>query len=225
MQKALGYIRVSTADQALEGVSLAAQRERVQAWAKANDAELIDIFKDAGLSGKGMENREGLQKAIGIACQNKAALVVYSLSRMSRSTKDTLAIAEQLEKAGADLVSLSEQIDTTTAAGKMVFRMLAVLAEFERDLVSERTKSALAHLRKNGRKTGGDIPFGYDCVEGELIPNRKEMKVVKLILQFHRQGKGLREICRELQRRHYKTKRGNSKWSPSQVVRIISRAA
>jgi DNA invertase Pin-like site-specific DNA recombinase len=65
------------------------------------------------------------------ACERKAALIVYSLSRLARSTKDAIAISERLAKNGADLVSLSERIDTTTAAGKIVFRMLAVLAEFE----------------------------------------------------------------------------------------------
>ncbi len=225
MQKAIGYIRVSTVDQAVEGVSLDAQKEKIEAWATLNNAKLIAVYRDAGLSGKSLNNRTGLLAALNAACDNKAVLVVYSLSRVSRSTKDTLAIAERLEKAGADLVSLSEQIDTTTAAGKMVFRMLAVLAEFERDLVSERTKAALDHLRGNGRKTGGDVPFGYNCVDGELVPNKREVKIVEVILDYHREGKGLRAICRELQKRHYKTKRGNRRWSPNLVARIIQRAA
>jgi len=223
-KRAVGYIRVSTVDQAVEGVSLRAQRDRIEAWAKANEASLIGIFEDAGLSGKVSDNRPGLQAALHAACEGQAVFIVYSLSRMSRSTKDTLAIAEQLEKAGADLVSLSENIDTTSAAGKMVFRMLAVLAEFERDLVSERTRTALAHIRGQGRKTGGDVPFGYDSEDGTLVKNEKESRVVNLILQFHVQGMALRAICRELQRRHYKTKRGNPKWSPSVVARIIHRA-
>jgi DNA invertase Pin-like site-specific DNA recombinase len=75
-------------------------------------------------------------------------LVFYSLSRLARSTKDAIAISERLSRAGADLVSLSEKIDTTSAAGKMIFRLLAVLAEFERDLISERTKAALSVKRE-----------------------------------------------------------------------------
>ncbi|MFC1613918.1 recombinase family protein [Gemmatimonadota bacterium] len=223
MITAVGYIRVSTVDQAVEGVSLASQRERIQAWAKAHDSELINIYEDAGLSGKSSDNRPGLQKALQAASASKAALVVYSLSRMSRCTRDTLSIAERLEKAGADLVSLSENIDTTTAAGKMVFRMLAVLAEFERDVIAERTKSALAHLRRNGRKTGGDVPYGYDCVDGQLVENKKEARVIKLIVKLHRQGMNNSHICRELRRRHYKSKRGNAIWDSNLVARIISR--
>ena len=88
-----------------------------------------------------------LQSAIEEACKTKSALVVYSLSRLARSTKDTIAIGEQLDKAGADLVSLSEKIDTTSAAGKMIFRMLAVMADFEKDQISERTKMATRQRR------------------------------------------------------------------------------
>lgn len=156
MQNAIGYLRVSTAGQVEDGVSLDAQRAKVEAWALANDYTLLGVQVDAGLSGGRADNRPGLQRAIAEACRQKAALVVYSLSRLARSTRDTLAIGEQLDRAGADLVSLSEKIDTTSAAGKMVFRMLAVLSEFERDQISERTKSALQHMLRNDFGTVAD---------------------------------------------------------------------
>ena len=136
-QRAIGYVRVSTAGQAADGVSMDAQKGRIRAWCDANGYALTDTFTDAGISGKRADNRPGLRRALDAACKCRAALVVYSLSRLARSTRDAIEIAERLDKAGADLVSLTERIDTTTAAGKMVFRMLAVLAEFERDLVSE----------------------------------------------------------------------------------------
>ena len=94
--EAVGYIRVSTEEQAREGVSLGAQKARIEAWAKGNDTSLIGFFEDAGISGAKTENREGLQKAIGMACEQRAILVVYSLSRLSRSTRDTLQIAERM---------------------------------------------------------------------------------------------------------------------------------
>ena len=108
--KAVGYIRVSTTRQAVDGVSLEAQRAKIEAWCTVNDFELSDVFVDAGISGKRADNRTGLQDALQAACKARgAALVVYSLSRLARSTKDAIAIAERLEKAGADLVSLSER--------------------------------------------------------------------------------------------------------------------
>src|SRR5271169_1320089 len=107
--RAIGYVRVSTAVQVSEGVSLDAQRARIAAWAAANGAELPEVFTDAGLSGGRADNRPGLQAALDAACTAKAALVVYSLSRLARSTQDALNISQRLGKAGADLVSLSER--------------------------------------------------------------------------------------------------------------------
>lgn len=223
--KAVGYCRVSTEQQASEGASLEAQRLKIEAWATLNGAKLVEIFTDAGISGKRADNREGLQAALDATCQHGAALVVYSLSRVSRSTQETLRMAEWLERAGANLVSLSEQIDTTSAAGKMVFRMLAVMAEFERDLISERTKSALSYLRGQGRKTGGDVPFGYDSDNGQLITNRVETEAVEIIRELHNRGQSLRQICAELERRGIRTKRGNDAWQPKQISRLLQRAA
>ena len=121
---------MSTGGQATEGVSLEAQMAKAQAWAAANGYEVGGIYSDAGISGKRTANRPGLQDALREVCAERGnVLIVYSLSRLARSTKDAIAIAERIEKAGADLVSLTERIDTTSAAGKMVFRMLAVLAE------------------------------------------------------------------------------------------------
>lgn len=128
----IGYVRVSTSRQATGGVSVETQRERIAVWSVANGYELGEVYVDAGMSGGRADNRPALQAALAHACRARAALVTYSLSRLARSTRDALAISERLSGAGADLVSLSERIDTTTAAGKMVFRMLAVLAEFER---------------------------------------------------------------------------------------------
>ncbi len=118
MKKAIGYVRVSTETQVQNGVSLDAQQARIESWADAHGFQLVQILVDAGVSGKSTDNREGLLEAVEFACQEKAVLVVYSLSRLSRSTKDTITLAEKLGKAGADLVSLSEDINTTTAAGR-----------------------------------------------------------------------------------------------------------
>lgn len=195
--KAIGYVRVSTQGQAEDGVSLAAQESKICAWADLNGAE-VEIFKDEGISGKRSDNRPGLQAAIDKVGKGDA-LIVYSLSRLSRSTKDTLLLSEKLLKKEADLVSLSEKIDTTSAAGKMVFRLLAVLSEFERDQISDRTRFALAHKKSKGEKTGGDVPFGYVVRDGKLYPSPTEQKAIGLIMDLHRRGETLRAICRELE--------------------------
>lgn len=220
--KAIGYIRVSTQGQVEDGVSLDAQEAKVRAWADLNGAEDVVIFRDEGISGKRSDNRPGLQSALD-AVGKGDALVVYSLSRLSRSTKDALVLSEILLKKEADLVSLSEKIDTTSASGKMVFRLLAVLNEFERDQISDRTRFALAHKKAIGEKTGGDIPFGYYLDGGRLVKDDNEQKAIILIRDLRSKGYRLQAICWELEKEGYLTRRGNLKWQPKTVSRIIER--
>lgn len=194
--KAVGYLRVSTTGQAEDGVSMDMQRAKLEAWASLNDAEMIEFCADAGLSAKSM-NRPSLQRALELAKANKARLVVYSLSRLSRSTKDTLAIVAELEKAGCELVSLNERIDTSSAGGRMVFRMMAVLAEFEREQLSERTRHAMQHMKSQG-KVVGQVPHGFSRAGDELVVNDDEARVVELAKALQSKGYSLRAISDEL---------------------------
>lgn len=104
------YCRVSTVGQRDEGVSLEMQRERIAGWCQHNGYEQGEVFVEV-MSGGRAANRPELLKAISLACKVRGILVVYSLSRLARSVKDTLLIAERLEKSGANLASLSERID------------------------------------------------------------------------------------------------------------------
>ena len=223
--KAFGYLRVSTAGQADEGISLDAQRSKISAWCEINDVELIEIFEDAGISGKRADNRPALQDALKSVIEENGVLIVYSLSRLARSTKDTLHIAEQLDKAGADLVSLSEKIDTTSAAGKMVFRLLAVLNEFERDLISERTTAAMAHLREQDRFLG-QVPYGYRLSsDGESIEKDElEEQAIRRIEALREEGLSLRAIAEQLDVEGFAAKSGR-KWSHTSVASVLRRTA
>lgn len=218
------YVRVSTDRQATEGVSLEAQRDRAAAWCAAHGFELAGVFCDAGLSGKRADNRPELVRALDAVTRARGVLVVYSLSRLARSTRDTLDIAERLERTGADLVSLSESIDTTSAAGRMVFRMLAVLAEFERDLVAERTRCAMSAKRAKGERTSGRIPFGFSlAADGvHLVENPDEQTILARILELRRDGLSLRGIGAALAREGMKPRSGAS-WSPKVLRDICAR--
>ncbi len=223
---AIGYLRVSTEGQATEGISLVAQRAKIEAWCQVNDIELSGIYVDAGVSGKRADNRPQLQTALEEVCRTRGVLVVYSLSRLARSTKDTIQIAERLGKASCDLVSLSEKIDTTSAAGKMIFQMLAVLAEFERNQISERTRAVLQHKRSQGRRVG-QIPFGYTLADdGEsLIQNESEQRVIALLDQLRSDGLSYSRIAAELNQRAVPTKEEGGRWGATTVMRILKRMA
>jgi site-specific DNA recombinase len=223
MKQAIGYIRVSTEQQASEGVSLEAQRTKIDAWCATNGYELVQVYVDAGISGKRMDTRKELQKALA-ALKKDSALVCYSLSRLARSTKDALTIGEIVAKKKADMVSLSEQIDTTTAAGKMMFQMLAVLAEFERNLVAERTTNALQHKKATGQKYCNLTPYGFEAVEGRLVEVQQEAAVVAEIQAARQQGHTLQAIANNLNGRGIPTKTGKQ-WAPATIHYLVKRTS
>lgn len=217
----VAYTRVSTNGQGQHGHSLPEQEARIRAWAAGAGLAVAALYTDTASGAK--SSRAGLAAALTDVCARGGVLAVVSLSRVARSTKDMLAIAERLERAGADLVSLSERIDTTTAAGKMTFRMLAVLNEFERDLARERTKATAAHLRRNARRISRFAPFGWDFDGKALIPNPAEQRVVALIHAWDEAGRSLREIGALLEADGVKPKNGGRRWSASVVRSVLLR--
>lgn len=223
MKQAIGYIRVSTEQQANEGVSLEAQKAKIAAWCVTNGYELVNVFVDAGISGKSMDKRPGLQDAMK-SLKKGMALVSYSLSRLARSTKDALSIGETVAKRKADMVSLSEQIDTTTAAGKMMFQMLAVLAEFERNLVAERTTNALQHKKATNQKYTNITPYGFEAIEGRLVQVQAEAAVVAEIQAARASGNTLQSIADSLNGRGIPTKTGKT-WQPATIHLLMKRTA
>lgn len=201
MKQATGYIRVSTQGQVVDGVSIEMQETKIRQWAALNDVELAGLHVDEGLSGKNTA-RPGLQQALAEVKKHKGALVVYSLSRLSRSTRDTLELADKLEKAGADLVVLQEKVDTTTPSGRMVFRMLAAMNEFEREQLAERTSQAMQHMKAQGRRVGS-VPHGYRLAEDgkHLLPDAHEQEVLNLVRELREDGWTLQAISAELAER------------------------
>lgn len=210
MKQAVVYLRVSTSKQIRDGLSMEAQEAKARAWAAANDIATVIVKRDDGVSGGSMDARTGLHEAIAVASRGDV-LIVYSLSRLARSTKDTIAIAEQLEKRGIDLCSLTEKIDTTTSAGKMVFRMLAVLAEFEKDQISDRTTNAMSHLRSINRRTSRHPPYGFHFIPAGHKPNTTppvpifatepdigEQTVILLATELHGRGLSLNAVARRM---------------------------
>ena len=223
MKQAIGYIRVSTEKQANEGVSLEAQEAKIVTWCKANGYELVQVYVDAGISGKRMDTRKELLAALA-SLKKGMALVSYSLSRLARSTKDALAIGEAVAKKKADMVSLSEQIDTTTAAGNMMFQMLAVLAEFERKLTAERTKTALQHKKATGQKYTNQTPYGFEAIEGRLVEVKQEAEVVAEIQAARSSGSTLQSIADNLNGRGIPTKTGKT-WAPATIHLLLKRSS
>ena len=211
-RQSFGYVRVSTDEQAQDGVSLDAQKAKIAAWCTVNDCMLAHIFTDEGISGYKVKNRPALQQALDAVCACGGVLVVYSLSRLARNTRETLELGERLSKASADLVSLSEKIDTTSAAGKMIFRMMAVMAEFERDQVSERTTMAMAHKRSQGQRISRRVPYGMQLSTDNihLEENSAEQATIALARKYTARGVSARQIALKLAAKGHHSRSGTT---------------
>lgn len=220
---AVGYLRVSTAGQRDEGVSLAAQLAAIRAWGAARPDVNLTVFEETE-SGARASNRPYLEDALALACRVRGVLVVYSLSRLARSTKDALEIADRLSKCRANLVSLSESIDTTTPGGQFVFTVFAAVAQLERDQISERTRAALQYKKSQGQRVSRFAPYGFEFDgKGRVIANEREQIIIATILEWHREGLRSPAIADLLDTSdaRYDTRTGNP-WRASSVRRIIA---
>lgn len=218
--KAIGYIRVSTEGQAEKGISLEAQRAKIEAYAVTKDLELVEIIEDAGLSAKNLK-RPGVRKVLDMARRKEVdAVVIVKLDRMFRNTVDALETAQAFDRRGVGLHSISESLDTQSAMGKFFFTLTAALAEMERGLVGERTKAALAQKRRKGEATGGSTPYGFDRDGERLTPNPEEQKTLKHMESLRLQGKSFQAIADALNMDGIPTKQGNP-WSRVRVFKIL----
>ncbi len=221
--RAVGYIRVSTASQANEGVSLEAQETRIRAYCQAQGLELTEIIVDAGESAKSLD-RPGVQRVIAVAFARQVeAVVIYKLDRLFRNTQDALNTSQEFLRRGVALCSISEQLDTSTPIGKFFFTITAAFAEMERAMIAERTREGLSQTRRNGRQVGNKTPYGYNLIDGRLVPNPDEQVVIRLVNEKYAAGVGVRGIARELNAQAVPLKAGGQRWMPTQVQRLLKR--
>lgn len=221
MIKAIGYIRVSTEEQAREGISLANQRNKIELYCRMNDFELLGVEADEGISAKNL-NRPGVKIILDMAKRKEIdAIVIYSLSRMFRSTIDSLNTATMLDKKGIALHSISEKLDTQSAIGKFFFTLTASLAEMERNIISERTSDAMQSMKATGKSTGV-TPYGFRlAADGiHIEPDEKEQEVIGLILKLRGRCITYRGIAEELNEKGFRNRIGN-KWGLQNVYSIV----
>ena len=229
--KAVAYMRVSTHEQAESGLGLESQDSRIRAYCTMRNLDLIEAITDAGVSGgKPLASRDGGKRLLTVIRQHKAdAVVMLKLDRMFRNAGDCLTTVETWEKAGVALhvVDLGgNAIDTTSAAGRFMLVVLAGAAEMERNLVSERTRSAMAVKKSNGQLIGS-VPFGFDLASDgrTLIENDTEQAIIQDIRNMRVSGKKLQQIADTLTERGIPTKTGNRNgWGHQAIARILRRA-
>ena len=220
--KTIAYLRVSTDKQADKGISLEAQQDKAKAYASLYDLDLIEVIIDAGESAKTLD-RAGLQRALTMLKTGQAdALLVVKLDRLTRSVVDLGKLIETYFAPGkAALMSVSEQIDTRSAAGRLVLNILASVSQWERETIGERTRDAMQHKQANGEYIGGEAPYGFTLVAGELIADEAEQEVIQKAKTYHAEGLSLRKIAAELDKQGIKTRRG-SIFAANQIKRMVA---
>jgi site-specific DNA recombinase len=201
MTRTIAYLRVSTEKQADRGVSLDAQRAKVAAYAELYELELVEVVVDAGESAKTLD-RPGLQRALGMLKSGKAeALLVVKLDRLTRSVVDLGRLVDGYFAPGkAALLSVGEQIDTRSAAGRLVLNVLASVSQWEREAIGERTAAAMQHKAGQGEYTGGAAPYGYRLAGDaeHLEPVAEEQAVLAVVRELRAAGLSFRKVAAEL---------------------------
>lgn len=233
----VGYIRVSTEEQARDGLSLDTQRERLTAYAAAHRAVLVSVEADNGLSGSiAPERRPGLARALARVRRGEAdGIAVVKLDRLSRSTRHILDLLDAAQKAEWRLVSVEESLDTRTAVGEFTTTILAGLAQMERKLIGERTREAMRQIAREGRARSGRLPFGYrtranpeatQAVAGDrspLVENTEEQRLLGRMLNLRGRGLGARRIARAMNAESRNPRTGRE-WTPSTVQKLLATA-
>jgi site-specific DNA recombinase len=224
--KVIGYSRVSTNEQAENGVSLKAQEQRVREYCRAQGWQLVEVVRDDGYSAKDLKRPELsrlLEEFPEKHCRFQG-IVVEKLDRLTRSVRDLIRLTELLLKHGIALGSIQEAVDTTTATGKMFYSLVTVISEWERGVIGERTREALAYKRRNGERIG-PVPYGY-------IPGRDgkhltldpiEGPVVARMMRERKRGVSLGRIADGLNADRITTKGGKT-WYPATVKSVLETA-
>jgi site-specific DNA recombinase len=226
--RVIGYTRVSTEEQASGGFSLDAQANKIRAYCDLYELDLMRIETDPGWSGKSLE-RPGVAVVLAELRKRKdgaEGLVVAKLDRLTRSLRDWQHLIEEHfeEKRGKRLFSVEESIDTRRASGRLVLNVIMTVAQWEREVIGERTKDALQAKIARGERCD-KVRFGHDLdADGRtLVENAREQEAIRLMREWRAQGKTYRQLCDLVEEMGIETKEGGKVWLPMTIRRILSR--
>ena len=213
------YTRVSTEDQAKEGFSLEAQRDRLEAYCRARDWEIVDLYVDDGHSGRDVR-RPAYQKMMEERDRWDTILVI-KMDRIHRNSRHFMEMMDNLSEWNKNFVSATESLDTTTAMGRFVMDIIQRIAQLESEQIGERVYMGMAQKAKAGSGVlGFTVPLGYDLREGSLVVNRDEARIVRRIFDSSLAGTPIRDIADQLNRDGKRTK-ADKAWTYIKVNRIL----
>ena len=219
-KSAVAYLRVSTSEQSDSGLGLSAQRDSIKRFAKQNGLRIRKYYTDAGISGaKGVNQRPALAEMLDNLKPN-TVVIVHKLDRLSRDTFLNLWIEKECGKVSCAIQSASGEGNGEEPTDKLLRGIIANFAQFERELISQRTKNAMAKLnRKVGRPPFG---FTYDTV-GRLVKNKEEHPHLERMIELRKEfGNKWTTICNTMNAENRPTQKGND-WYPTSVMNCVLR--
>jgi len=221
--KAVIYTRVSTEDQANNGISLDAQVAACTQYAVAHNLQVDEVIVDT-MSGKSIE-RPGFQKLLKLISGRKIGhLIAMKLDRLSRNTIDTLHLLNLLSQKQVELhLADSGRVDSTSADGELMMTLRAGFAQAERRKISERTKAALDRKKALGHRVSGKPPYGYEFQDGRVVANQSEQQAIHVIKKLHGKGMSVRKIIGALDKKGLYNRKGKT-FSVSVIHNILHAA-
>lgn len=215
------YIRVSTEEQAEEGYSIPAQRNRLEAYAISQGWEIVQWYVDEGQSAKDL-NRTDLTRMLKAVKEDVFdCVLVYRLDRLTRSVLDLYKLLETFDQHGVKFKSATEVYDTSSAMGRLFITLVAALAQWERENLGERVRMGMQQKAKEGKWTVSTPPFGYDLIDSKLTINHSEAAIVKELYSIYLSGIGIWKIARMINERGINTRR-NKPWGHSSIHYILT---
>lgn len=207
--RAVGYIRVSTTEQADSGAGLAAQRLAIETEAARRGWELVEVFTDAGMSGRSITGREALSRALRAVEDDSRAevLLVAKLDRLSRSLVDFAGLLARAQRRGWNLVALDLGVDLSTSAGRFLAHVMGAAAEWERDVIGQRTREAMAAKKAAGVRLGR--------------PSTVPVPVARRIVDARAAGETFAAIAETLNADRVPTATGRARWYPASVRQVL----
>jgi DNA invertase Pin-like site-specific DNA recombinase len=229
MSKAVGYIRVSTFEQASEGVSIAAQEKSIRRYCELHDFTLAEVIVDPGVSASTpLFKRPGGEqlKALLDGEDKPEKLVALKLDRLFRNAQDCLETVDYLRRRDVSLASVREQIDTSSAMGRFFLTIMAAMAEMELATIRERTQYAMDHLKAEGKRAG-TIPYGYKLdIDGQsLVECKHEQAIIARIYELRDTGMSYRAIADWLNAKNIAPRREGGKWHHNAIFRLVKQRA
>ncbi len=214
------YTRVSTEDQAKEGFSLEAQRDRLEAYCRARDWEIAEFYRDDGHSGRTV--RRPAYRTMIEERDRWDTILVLKMDRIHRNSRNFMDMMDQLSSWDKNFVSASESLDTTTAMGRFVMDIIQRIAQLESEQIGERVYLGMAQKAKSGGGIlGFTIPLGYDLREGKLVVNAKEAETIREIFCLSLEGRPIREIVTYLNRTRKVLTKHAKEWTYIKVHRVL----